>query len=52
MSVETAVEEHREQIANRLGEPDRLQFPSGWTMSSSRQRAQSRAVGGRPGEPR
>jgi len=33
MSVETAVEEHREQIANRLGEPDRLQFPSGWTLS-------------------
>jgi len=41
MSVETAVEEHREQIANRLGEPDRLQFPSGWTMSSSWQRAQA-----------
>jgi len=41
MSVETAVEEHREQIATRLGEPDRLQFPSGWTMSSSWQRAQA-----------
>ena len=41
MSVETRVEELREQIANRLGEPDRLQFPSGWTTSSSWKRAQS-----------
>jgi len=41
MSAETAVEEHREQIANRLGEPDRLQFPSGWAMSSSWRRAQT-----------
>ena len=36
-----SVEEQREQIANRLGEPDRLQFPSGWTLSSSWRRAQA-----------
>ncbi len=41
MNAETSVEEHREQIANRLGEPDRLQFPSGWTLSSSWRRAQA-----------
>jgi len=37
----TRVEEQREQIANRLGEPDRLQFPSEWTLSSSWRRAQA-----------
>lgn len=36
-----SVEEQREQIANRLGEPDRLQFPDGWTFSSSWRRAQA-----------
>ena len=41
MSTETAVEERREQIANRLGEPERLQFPNGWAMSSSWSRAQA-----------
>jgi len=41
MSVETAVEEHREQIANRLGEPERLRFPSDWTFSTSWRRAQA-----------
>ena len=41
MSHETAVDEQREQIANRLGEPDRLQFPSGWKTSSSWHRAQA-----------
>ena len=37
----SAVEEHREKIANRLGEPDQLRFPSGWTMTSSWRRAQA-----------
>ena len=41
MRRETHVEEQREQIANRLGEPDRIQFPSGWTLSSSWRRAQA-----------
>ena len=41
MNPETAVEQHREQIANRLGEPDRLRFPSDWTMTSSWRRAQT-----------
>ncbi|WP_231741223.1 hypothetical protein [Halorubrum sp. CBA1125] len=41
MSVETSVEEHREKIANRLGEPERLRFPSDWTMSTSWRRAQA-----------
>ncbi|WP_435093360.1 hypothetical protein [Halorubrum sp. N11] len=41
MSAETSVEDHREQIANRLAEPDRLQFPSDWTMTSSWRRAQA-----------
>ena len=41
MTPETSVEEHREQIANRLGDPERLRFPSGWAMSSSWRRAQS-----------
>jgi len=41
MSAETSVEEHRKQIANRLGEPDQLRFPSGWAMSSSWRRAQA-----------
>ncbi|TKX86949.1 hypothetical protein EXE43_05545 [Halorubrum sp. SS5] len=35
------VDELRERIANRLGEPDRLQFPSGWTTSTSWRRAQT-----------
>ena len=37
----TRVAEQREQIANRLGEPERLQFPSEWTLSSSWHRAQA-----------
>ena len=37
----TRIEEQREQIANRLGEPDRLRFPSEWTLSSSWHRAQA-----------
>lgn len=37
----SAVEEHREKIANRLGEPDRLRFPSDWTLSTSWRRAQA-----------
>ena len=41
MNAETRVEELREQIANRLGEPDRLRFPSGWTTSTSWRRAQA-----------
>ncbi|OYR60435.1 hypothetical protein DJ80_15415, partial [Halorubrum ezzemoulense] len=41
MRAETRVEELREQIANRLGEPDRFQFPSGWTTSTSWRRAQA-----------
>ena len=41
MSTETRVEEVREQIANRLGEPDQLRFPNGWTISSSWKRAQA-----------
>ncbi|OYR86254.1 hypothetical protein DJ71_06605 [Halorubrum sp. E3] len=41
MTPETRVDELREQIANRLGEPERLSFPSGWTTSTSWQRAQS-----------
>lgn len=41
MTPETSVEEHREQIANRLGEPDRLRFPSDWTLSTSWRRAQA-----------
>jgi hypothetical protein len=41
MNAETRVDEVREQIANRLGEPDQLQFPSGWTLSSSWRRAQA-----------
>ena len=41
MSAETRVEEVREQIANRLGEPDQLRFPSEWTTSSSWKRAQA-----------
>ena len=41
MSVETNVEEHREKIANRLGDPERLRFPSGWTTSTSWKRAQA-----------
>ena len=35
------VDELRERIANRLSEPDRLQFPSGWKLSTSWQRAQA-----------
>jgi len=38
---ETRVDELREQIANRLGEPDRLRFPGGWTTSGSWRRAQA-----------
>ena len=38
---ETRVDELREQISNRLGEPDRLRFPSGWTTSTSWRRAQA-----------
>jgi hypothetical protein len=41
MSAETSVDDLRERIASRLGEPDRLQFPSGWTTSTSWQRAQA-----------
>ena len=41
MSVETSVEEQREQIANRLGDPSVFRFPSGWTTSSSWRRAQA-----------
>ncbi|GAA0507877.1 hypothetical protein SAMN04488066_101369 [Halorubrum aquaticum] len=41
MNAETAVDEQREEIANRLGEPDQLQFPDGWTTSSSWRRAQA-----------
>ena len=41
MSTETRVDEVREQIANRLGDPDRLRFPDGWTTSSSWKRAQA-----------
>ncbi|WP_058365392.1 hypothetical protein [Haloparvum sedimenti] len=38
---ETAVDQQREQIANRLGEPETLRFPSGWTTSTSWHRAQA-----------
>ncbi|MDZ5812067.1 hypothetical protein U4E84_12015 [Halorubrum sp. AD140] len=41
MSVETSVEEHRKQISNQLGEPDKLRFPDGWTKSTSWRRAQA-----------
>ena len=41
MSAETRVEEVREKIANRLGGPDQLRFPSEWTKSSSWKRAQA-----------
>ena len=41
MNSETPVDELRKRITNRLGEPDRLQFPSGWTMSTSWRRAQA-----------
>ena len=41
MTPETSVEEHREKIANRLGDPERLRFPSGWTTSTSWKRAQA-----------
>ena len=36
-----SVDEHREKLSDRLGEPDRLQFPSGWAMSTSWRRAQA-----------
>lgn len=35
------VEEYREQIANRLGEPNQLRFPSDLAMTSSWRRAQA-----------
>jgi len=40
MSAETGVEEIRQDIANRLGEPERLTFPEDWELSSSWRRAQ------------
>jgi len=51
MSAETSIEEHREQIANRLGDPDRLQFPSGWTTSTSWRRAQAAPSNVSPANP-
>ena len=36
-----AVDRARERLNRRLGSPDRLRFPDGWTMSTSWQRAQS-----------
>ena len=41
MSAGTSVGELRERIASRLGEPNRLQFPSGWATSTSWRRAQA-----------
>ena len=36
-----AIERMADRVDSRLGEPDRLSFPEGWTMSTSWQRAQS-----------
>jgi hypothetical protein len=41
MSTETRVEDVRERIENRLGEPPAFRFPSGWTTSTSWRRAQA-----------
>lgn len=37
----TTVEQHRQKLANRLGDPRRLTFPDGWKLSSSWRRAQA-----------
>lgn len=51
MNAETRVDKLREQISNRLGEPDRLRFPSGWTTSTSWRRAQAAESDASPANP-
>lgn len=41
MSVETAIDDAAAQLDQRLGGPDRLIFPEGWTTSTSWHRAQA-----------
>jgi hypothetical protein len=41
MTVEIAVDEQREQIANRLGNPEVFAFPAGWSTFSGWHRVQA-----------